>query len=305
MKLSFLLPKYWASWLAIGLTWLIAYLPWCIQRRLGAAIGKLFFHTHSRRKIAQRNIELCFPKLAQQEQAKLVKEHFIDFGISSIETCIALWRLHNKRFLASNFTVKGLEHLDDAKQQNKGVVLVCGHLSSVDMASLFVRELTNNHKLFCTYIANKNPVMDYFINKRRHTNKVATIEKDNIRTIIKTLRQKNIVWMACDQDVNHAKAVVFAPFMGVSAATVTSPSRLAQQTNSIIMLYTWYRVSNKPEYELILHPPLANCPSDDLVKDASVINNALGTAIKKYPEQYWWVHKRFKTRPQGEAPLYD
>src|SRR3990167_1387696 len=129
------------------------------------------------------------------------------------------------------------------------------------------------------------------------------IPRDDIRKMVKILKNKKIVWYAPDSD-HGVKNSVFAPFFGIPTATVTGTSRIAKMANAKIIPCFFYRKKDKPGYDLYFHPPCENFPSDDLFEDASRINQLLQTAILKSPEEYLWQYKRFKTRPAGETRFY-
>ncbi len=292
-------PQYWLTWLGLGLMRLIAFLPFYWQLKLGTALGYLLFiFARQRRKIAAINIQLCFPKLSAERQAALVKQTMIENGIGLIETCIAWWSW--QRIHLSDIDVEGAEYLADAKALGRGVVLVGAHYSTLDMGGVLMSVI---NKVDVMYRTHKNPVFNYvMVNSRKQFCK-NVIERGDMRQVIRCLKAGNIVWYAPDQDYG-VKHSVFAPFFDVPAATITATSRLAKINHSPVLILSHHRKADGLGYRVCISPPLENFPSGDDVLDATAINTALAREIRKFPAQYMWVHRRFKSRPAGEQNLY-
>lgn len=289
-------PRYWRTWAGFSLLWLISRLPLCAQSWLGLRLGRLLAKlVKKRRHIAERNIALCFPELSEQQQQALVIEHFEQLGLSYIELGRVWWprpSLWQERYI-----INGLEHFE-AAHKDGGVLLICGHYTLLDLgANILGRTIPMSGM----YRANNNPVMGYLEKKGRENFFETAIERSQIRDLIKTLKSKKAVWYAPDQDFGR-KNTVFAPFFGQQASTLTSPSRLAAMTGSKVLMVSFHRTSNS-QYEITLSPALENFPSGDDVADATRLNNLLEASIRKYPAQYLWVHRRFKTR-EDNLDLY-
>jgi KDO2-lipid IV(A) lauroyltransferase len=293
-------PRYWLTWLSFFLWWLIAQIPYSLQRLLSKFVGRLMVKFARRRvAIATRNIQLCFANLDTEEQKKLVEQHIASLGMSFFEIGMA-WFWSKKR-LANMVTYEGLEHLKTAEKNRTGVLLMTIHYTHLDLGAAFVGL---QHSIDGSYRRHKNPVYDLIQrNRRERFNADAmAIERDDVRSMVKQLRRGRPVWYAPDQDY-RSKNNIFIPFFGVPANYITATSQLARMGHAQVIPYTCVR---KPEggYHIKVLPPLENFPSDDLVADTKRINQIIEESILLAPEQYLWVHRRFKTRPEGEPDLY-
>jgi KDO2-lipid IV(A) lauroyltransferase len=294
----FLLPRFWPTWLVLGFFWLIAQLPVQANQFIGRGLGLLFYYlAKSRRRYAEINIALCFPELDAAAQAKMVRGTLVATGLSITETAIGLWGQVDK--MRNRYEISGLEHIAEAQAQGKGVLLCGSHLTTIDISG---RIMAYHIDADVLYRADPNPLMAYAIAKARSRVNGSAINRDDTRQLIKSLRQGRIVWYAPDQDYgrNHS---VFVPFFGVPAATVVATSRIAKLSGCAVIPFFCFREPGG-RYRLEIQPALENYPSGDDIADATRINQILEQAIRQAPEQYLWVHRRFKTRPEGEASFY-
>lgn len=295
---SFYGPRYWPTWLGLGFFHLLGYLPMSISLVFGRLLGDLFFYlAGSRRHITQVNIAKCFPHLSADEQYKLVRKIMHSTGKSVVESSVALWG--PERQLKQRYTITGLEHIEAAQAKGQGVLLVGCHFTTLDAAA---RILAFHVKYDMLYRKDPNPLLAYKLIKAREGFAGNAIVRSDTRQLIKNLRQGNVVWYAPDQDFG-AKYSVFAPFFGVQAATVVGTARIAQLGKAVVIPFAHYRDENN-QYHIVIDPALENYPTGDDVADATRINHIIETAIAKQPDQYLWVHRRFKTRPEGEASFY-
>lgn len=295
---SFYGPRYWFTWLGLGFFKLLASLPLSVSMPLGAGLGRLFLVVApSRRKITEVNVALCFPELNPQQQQQLVRDILRSIGISVVETSIAFWG--NETKTKDRYSVKGLEHVTVALEQGRGVLLVGCHLTTLDLAG---RMLASHLKFDVLYRKDPNPLLAYKIAEARGRFAGSAIVRNDTRQMIKNLRKGHVVWYAPDQDYG-SKYSVFAPFFGINAATIVGTSRIAEMGKATVLPFSHYRTEGG-HYELEFGAPLTDFPSGDDVADATRINQVIEKIIRRYPEQYLWVHRRFKTRPPGEARLY-
>jgi len=294
----FLLPQYWPTWLLLGFLRLAAFLPVRINFWIGRFLGRLFFYfASSRRHIAQVNIRLCYPELSEKEQQLIVCGVMRSCGIHFMETAMAMWGSAEK--FRDRHVFVGGEHLEAAKKAGKGVLLIGSHLTAIDVGA---RVLTMYHPIDVLYRNEVNPLMIYMQIKARTTYINQAIPRKDIMQMIKNLRRGHIVWYAPDQDYGR-KLSIFAPFFGIQAASVTATSRIASMGNARVLSIAYYRDA-KGFYRVEIGPPLESYPSTDEVLNATRINQIIESMIRKAPDQYLWVHRRFKTRPQGEAKVY-
>jgi Kdo2-lipid IVA lauroyltransferase/acyltransferase len=295
---SYFLPTYWPTWLALALFYLIARLPYKANILLGRAIGFLFLHlAGSRRRITQVNIVKCFPELDTAAQQQLVKGVLMSCGISLMESAMALWGPAAK--FRKRHSIAGLEYLAEAKAAGKGVLLVGCHFTTLDAAARILAFYSAYDML---YRKDPNPLLAYKLISAREAFAGSAIVRSDTRQLIKNLRQGNVVWYAPDQDYG-IKHSVFAPFFGVSAATVTATAKVAQLGRAVVLPFAHYR-DQQGGYKLEIGAPLVGYPSGDDLADASRINAIFEASIRRQPDQYLWVHRRFKTRPAGEASFY-
>lgn len=300
LTLALLKPRYWLSWFGAGVWFLLAQLPYGWQMWLARRLAPLLYLNKKRIAYGRVNLQKCFPHLSEQEREALLRENTFSTAASLFETGIGWfwpgWRLRKL------YTIRGLEHLRAAEQDGVGVLLLTAHFTTLDIGSAFLGQSVDYDGL---YRAHGNAVYDYLQRKCRETycDGIA-IPRDSVRTMIRQLRKGRIVWYAPDRDLGP-KNSIFVPFFGVPAATVTATSKLVSIGRARIIPFTQKRLDHNKGYELIIHKPLKDFPSDDETQDALRINQFLEREIKKYPEQYFWVQPRFKTRPEGEASFYD
>lgn len=296
--ISFYGPRYWFTWLGLGFFKLLATLPLAISMRIGAGIGYLFYHlAHSRRRITEVNVALCFPELNAGQQQQLVRDILRAVGISVVETSIALWGKNSK--FEGRYTVKGVEHIEAAQAQGKGIILMGCHQTTLDL----VGRILSNHITFdVLYRRDPNPLLAYKIAQARGSFAQSAIPRNDTRQLIKNLRKGHSVWYAPDQDYGSRHSV-FAPFFGVNAATIVGTARIAQMGQAVVIPMSHYRNADG-RYEIEFYEALRDFPTGDDVADATRINAIIEKIIRRQPDQYWWVHRRFKTRPPGEATLY-
>lgn len=291
-------PAYWPTWLGIGLLRLSVALPQPGRLALGRALGALLYRlAGARRHITEVNIGLCFPELAAAARQQRVRETFAANATGLLETALAWWA--SDRALAPLLRIEGMAHLEAAQARGRGVLLLGAHFTTLDLAG---RLLALSTDFDVIYRRAKNPVMDRIIRRNREQFFGHVIERGDIRQILRCLKAGRTVWYAPDQDYGRRHSV-FAPFFGVSAATITATARLARMNGSPVLFMGYYREADG-HYRLVIEPPLSGFPSGDDAADAATVNRVLEAAIRRQPAQYMWVHRRFKTRPAGEASPY-
>lgn len=294
---DFLSPRYWPTWLAFGFIWLAAQLPFPAQMAIGRGLGLISFRfARARRHICETNIALCFPELSKEEQARLVKDTFISNGIGVMEVGLAWCRAPQS--FRDRVDVTGLEALEKASAQGKGVLLVCAHFTTLEFAGSL---LSLFHSMDVTYRPHNNPLFETLMFRARQRLYGAVIERGDVRQALRSLKQGHTVWYAPDQDYGRRHSV-FVKFFGVQAATITATSRFASYNQSAVVFFSHYRNEDDTGYHLHFSEPLSNYPSGNESEDAQRINDIIEAAIRQHPEQYLWLHKRFKTQAQGLSP---
>lgn len=296
---NFAHPRYWPTWLAIGLMRLGAWLPWRLKMAVGRLIGLCAWRfARSRRRITETNLALCFPELSEEERSRLVRETFIANGKGILETATGWCR--DPEHLRHRVTFKGEEHMTQALAQGKGALIIGVHFSTLDLGGAL-------HSLFfpadVVYRAHDNPLFERFMTRARRRIFGRAIDRHDLRGVVRRIKEGHAVWYSPDQDFGR-DASVFAPFFGVEAATLKLTAKIARMTGAPVMPLIFHRNPGDETYTLEYLPALENFPSGDDVADATRINGLIEGAIRRHPEQYLWLHRRFKTRPRGEPKLY-
>lgn len=301
LPLALLHPRHWLIWLWLALWRLLLIFPYPVLRLLGRGLGALMYRfSRERRAIAVRNIELCFPERDAAARTRLLKDNFFSYGMAPFEIGMAWW--WSNRRLAKVVKVKGLEHIETLAEQEKGALLLAAHFTTLEIGA---SALTMHVDIDGMYRPNDNPVFDHVQRRGRERRaKVgAAYPREDLRGILKALRGGRILWYAPDQDYGR-KQTVFAPFFGMPASSVTATARLAQMGRAAVLPFTHYRLPGNAGYEIRVHPPLEGFPTGDDVADATRINALVESYVHPCPEQYMWLHRRFKTRPEGDARVY-
>lgn len=279
--------------------WGISKLPFSFQIFLGTCLGKLLFiFSKRRRHIAQTNIALAFSNLSKSERLEIVKKHFISLGISLIEIPNCWWAEDKK--LAPLVKINGLNHLLSAQKNGDGVILLSAHFTNLEIAG---RLLSMHAPFFVMYRPHENYILEGVMRKSREKRFSLAIKRDDVKTMLKSLKTGNTVWYAPDQNFG-LKNSVFSPFFGVLAATNTATSRFARISGAKVIPFFSIRNENNSGYELTILPPLENFPTEDIQKDTDRINNLIEDHVKSCPEQYLWSHRRYKDRPNNEPSFY-
>lgn len=300
-RAAFLHPRFWLLWLGLGLLWLVVQLPYKALLKLGRALGALMLlGARSRRQIAARNLELCFPELSAGERAHLLRENFASSGIAFFEMAMSWWWPRAR--LARLAHVEGLEHLQAAQREGQGVILMSLHFTTLEIGAAL---LGQRHTIDGMYREHKNPLFDYIQRhgRERHNLDASAIERDDVRAMLKVLRAGHAIWYAPDQDYGR-KQSIFVPLFGIPAATVTATSKFARLGKARVIPFTQQRLADGSGYRLTIHPPLQDFPGASEEADCLRINQWVEQAVRECPEQYLWAHRRFKTRPEGEPKLY-
>ncbi len=293
-------PRYWPAWSSlIGLR-LLALLPYGLLLGIGRLVGRVLYRASpDRREIARINLRLCFPQMGAAEQEALLRANFESLGIAVCETAMAFF--WSDRRLAPLSHVEGLEHLEQALARGKGVILLTCHMTHLEVSGHL---LALHEKISLMYREHKNPLMDQAIRESRAARAHDTVERNDVRAMIRELRKGHAVWYAPDQNYGGTTQVVFVPFFGVPALTVTTTARLAQMTGAAVVPFFPIRLGDGSGYRIRLLPALADLPGADEAEDALRINQLVEQVVMEAPAQYLWVHRRFKTRPVGDERIY-
>jgi len=291
--------KFIPVWLLLGFLKITSFFSYRSQLKIGRTIGWVIKKlTPNKHTIISTNLKLCFPDKSQHERDQLLNKTYANFGISFIELGLCWWWSDEK--LLDLVEIKGMEHLELCKKNNKGIILLTGHFSSLEIAG---RLFSLFSPMQVMYRTQKNRLFDSYLFTQRSKIFVNTISRKNTRQLIKGIRNKIPTWYAPDQDFSDEQNI-FAPFFGIPTATITASARLAKASKAVILPYFSVRKDDGSGYVIHIQKPLENFPTGDELEDATAINRSIENNVRCYPDQYMWLHKRFKTRPEGEKNLY-
>ena len=296
---TFLHPRYWYAWLILGFVRVASWLPSRVLWVLGNAMGFLFsLFPSPARRIAARNIELCFPNMERRERRRLIKRHFRRSGFAVVSLSVAWWapKWRVKRFVA----FRNSHLLEDTFKSGKNVILLAPHFLGLDIGG---SRLSMGGDFVSMYRKSRNPFLEYLFQRRSRFGAPVVERMASLKSLLRYIREGRPFYYLPDQDMGE-RASVFAPFFGVPAATVTALSRIAQSTNAAVIPCITRMLPRGRGYELCLYPPLQNFPSDDSLADATRMNEEVEKWVREMPEQYMWSYRRFKTRPNNEPSLY-
>lgn len=295
-----LAPRFWGIWLALGALRVVVLMPYPVQASIGRRIGRVALRLASRRRrIAERNLAMCFPDLDQDQRHRLLVGHFESVGMTLIEMALCWWASDSR--LHPLYRIEGLEHLREALDRGKGVIMLTGHFTSLDLGGRF---LTMQAPVTAMYRRNENPLFDRALRLGRERSAQQAIPKQDIRGMVRALRQNHAIWYAPDQSHRRRHSAV-VPFFSIPAATNTATSALARMSGAQVVPFYSVRLPGDAGYRLVIEAPLKDFPSADAAADAARINRWLEQRIREAPEQYLWIHRRFKPFAAGQPDPYD
>lgn len=298
-RLRLFAPQYWPTWLGLGLLRLCVPLPYNVLMMLGRGVGFVLRILPIRFKhIARRNVELCLPELTDEQRDHVLKEHFASLGMGLFETALSWWG--SPRRCMKLTQIDGMEHLQAALGKGKGAILLCAHFTTIEMSgwALAVRMPFN-----IMYRPTRNAVMEHFLSRNRARRLRRAIRRDDIRTLITALKENEAVWYAPDQSYRN-KGAQLVPFFNVPCATNVATSRLAKMTGAAVLPYMPERLPNNAGYKMTIYPAFDHFPGDDAISDTLRYHHVIENHVRKVPEQYFWVHRRFKGLNEGYPNYY-
>lgn len=294
-------PRHWPSWLGVGLFRLLALLPFPMLSAFGRALGPIaYVLAYSRRRVAEINLAICLPELDAAERHRLLREHFAYLGQATV--CQGLGWFASAQRLHRIIRYHHRERLDERIRAGRPVILLTPHFLGLDLGGTATSVLVH-HGMFM-YQKLRNPVINATVQRGRTRFGSIPVERsDDLRSLIRELRRGTPFWYLPDQDPGRRRGV-FAPFCGIPAATVSTLGRLARLAGAdVLPTFAWFRPDGRG-IDIHFDPPLADFPSGDETADTARMNLVIEQRLRDMPAQYFWVHRRFKTRPEGEAPIY-
>lgn len=301
-KQGLLHPRYWLTWFGVGVLWLWVQLPYPLLMKMGDWLGRFSMRFLKRRvSIARQNLQLCFPHYTQTHIDQIVSQNFSSLGRALIETGMG-WFWSDAR-IHKWCSVSGLEHLISAGAKGKGVLVIGVHFMTLELGG---RVMGVNHPMMAVYRPHNNKVMEFIQTRGRSRSNKAMLDRRNLRGIVKALKSGEAVWFAPDQDYGP-KGSSFVPFFAVDqAATTNGTFTIARLAKPAILTVVLIRRPDGKGYQLMIEPELDDYPlaDNDEHAAAAYINRKIEQEIMRAPEQYLWLHRRFKTRPYGQNKLY-
>jgi Kdo2-lipid IVA lauroyltransferase/acyltransferase len=285
--------------LGLGLIWLLHFLRLAVLSRVGAAFGLLLYVlAPARRRVVMTNLRLCFPELGETERSALTRRHFQAFGRGALEHGILWWGSRSR--VQALVRVEGIEHWRNTG--GRPVILLAPHFVGLDMGGI---RLASEFRLNSVYSRQKSAAFDAILihGRTRFGQTTLFARQDGIRPMIRSLKSGEPFYYLPDMDLGRRDSV-FAPFFGVSAATITGLSRIARLAGAVIVPCVTRQLSGSAGYVVTLYPAWTDFPGTDVEADALRMNAFIEERVREMPEQYYWLHRRFKTRPEGEPDLY-
>jgi KDO2-lipid IV(A) lauroyltransferase len=291
------LPQYWPMWFGLGFLWLADKLPWPEKRLLARGLGWLAFHVVAiRRRVVYTNLKLCFPEKSVREITALARAHYDALALGLFEVCAGWWA---KTEDLPPHRITGLEHLHAALAKGNGALLLTAHFTTLEIGGRFMAE---SHPMGGLYRDPNNPVVAHLMRGQRQRHLSVAVHFDDLRNLVRALRANHAVWYAPDQG-KRTKSSDILPFFGVPAITNTATSKIAEMTGCAVVPFFARREADH-SYTLTILPALGNFPTADAAADAVRINRLIEEHVRLAPEQYFWVHRRFKARGPGHPEVY-
>ena len=285
--------------LLLGLMWLLHWLPLPLLGRFGTAVGSLLFMLlKKRRHIALTNLRLCMPELSEAARVTLARQHFQAYSRSVWERAILWWAPQSRL----RRLIKVEPGVPLAQLQGGPVILLCPHFVSLDVAGVAVMLESS---LCSIYVAQKNKAFDDVLRRGRSRFRPVQLfsRKEGVKPIIRAMREHQPYFMLPDMDFG-AKDAQFVPFFGIPAATLTAPGRIAAATGAAVIPVVATFLPGYAGWKVTFYPAWENFPGDDMVAAARRMNAFIEERVREAPAEYFWTHKRFKTRPEGESSPY-
>jgi len=297
---SFLHPRYWLTWFGLGVLFLLVQLPYPVMYRLGIWLGRTSMRFLKRRvSITRKNLQLCFPQMDKETLERTIVQNFESLGMGLLETGMA-WFWSDAR-VTRWFDVSGLNHLKQAQQNQKGVLVIGVHFMSLELGG---RAMGLCQPMMAMYRPHNNKAMEFVQTWGRMRSNKAMLDRKDLRGMVHALKKGEAVWFAPDQDYGP-RGSVFAPLFAVDQAATTSGTfMLARLAKPALVSVVLVRKNKGAGYDLVIQPALTDYPIDDEMAAAAYMNRVVEKEIMRAPSQYLWLHRRFKTRPAGTPSLY-
>ncbi|KAB2962568.1 lipid A biosynthesis acyltransferase [Zoogloea sp.] len=289
------------SRLLVALLWLIHWLPLSVQAPIGRGIGLLLYWVIApRRRVVNTNLRLCFPDLSDAERRALAKEHFALAGRSLIERGLA-WFAPEER-IRRLVRIEGAEILAGLIEQRQPIIMLTPHFLGLDLGGT---RIAADFDCVSIYARQRDPVIDRWLyhGRSRFGSQVLLRRDESVRASIKAMKEIRPFYYLPDMD-NGIEDSIFSPFFGVQAATLSALPRLTRLGGAVVITCVTRMLPGGRGYVVTLGEPWTDFPSGDVDADTRRMNACIEDLVRAMPAQYYWVHRRFKTRPPGEPKIY-
>lgn len=296
---DYLHPRYWLSWFGFGLLRLTSLLPLPAIALLGSALGTLVFYLmKSRRQIAVQNLATCFPERHEDQHQATAKRCFQLVASTTLSMGVNWWASPDR--LKRLVSYEGKAHYEEAIEQGRNIILLAPHAIALEMGALL---LSRERSMITMYQHTRKKLLNDIVKDRRGRFGGILVERrEPLRQLLKLIRAGNPFYYLPDQDAGDKG--VFVPFFGVEASTVPMLSKFAKIGNAVVLPVYTHILPKGAGWHVVIGKPLEDYPSGDEIEDTRRMNEVIETMVRTAPEQYFWVHKRFKTRPPGADPFY-
>ena len=299
---TYLLPKNWIISIVLLKARLISLFPFNWILKLGHTLGILLYCIPSKRSIiAMKNIELCFPELSGFEKKKLLKQHFSSLGIGFLEVAMVRWK--PTKVLKKYIKINGLDHLKNAINKDKGVILMSAHFTSLEVSALIGRKeiVPDLPSMVGMYRLGNNAIINQFFREARLRSVEGLVTKFEVKSLIQALKEKKIIWYASDQNFSGKNAIEL-DFFNQKAMTNSAITRFIEMTGCSVLPFFPTRLPNHQGYSLNIYPEIEYRANQDPREYLIKFYRVLEEHIKKNPEQYYWIHRRFKSNSENKNP---
>jgi KDO2-lipid IV(A) lauroyltransferase len=285
--------------LVLLLFWGLHFLPLAVLSRIGSGFGLLLYPLiFERRRVGRTNLRLCFPDWTESQRRRLLRRHFQAFGRAILERGILWWS--SKERVMRVIRLEGLEHWQAVR--DRPVIWLAPHFVGLDMGGT---RLAAEFAASSMYSRQRNPVLDAILyhGRTRFVMPRLLSRQDGVRPLVRAMREGLPFYYLPDMDFGPRDSV-FVPFFGVPAATITGLSRIAKLAGAAVVPVVTRQLPGGQGYVLRFYPAWADFPTEDVEADVRRMNAFIEERVLEMPEQYHWLHKRFKTRPPGVERIY-
>ena len=299
-RFRFWLPWYWHVWIFHAWLSAIGRLPLRRKVAMGKWLGRVLCPLfRGKCRTVRRNLEVCFPELSPEEVDALCRLHYESVGIGLTELATSWFGVPER--LRETVRIEGREHLEEALKKGKGVLFFCGHFTPMELIHAVMRPLCP--RVAAMYRPMRNQLLDRIILRGRSRHIDELFSKYSVKTLLRSLSRNAVVFYLADQS-SRDKYSAPVQFFGLPAMTNTAVSRILRISGATLLPLYFRRLEDDSGYLATIDPPLPDLPSDDPVADTTRLMQALEERIRACPEQYTWMHRRFKDLPDGYPEIY-